>query len=515
MDNEKIAGTIKKEKRVEPRNSEETSKDKVETKEDKGRTEAAKPVDPNKNVDFEHVDIMLEDKRESSSEVSEGGGGDEQELEEQEITEEESMEYLKKEMETLRKETMIITVRISRMIREKAEPEVIEAERSALEETKENLERLKDTLRLIHEVGNLEVNVKPVDKDTGSFKGIPKLPKFRQGSGLDDAEEFLEKFESIMEAAEIAERRYKALLKTCLDPVDYNWAKKHEGANWKGFKEKFVEHFKAPNANMLWIKELQEMKVSRDLSVQKYTDKFRSIIKKLKMSDKEEMAVYYYRQGLPTWMEIGITPSIAMIRRTKEGKVSIDDIEAIALELEANRKETTVTKKKSCGYCSRIGHVESECFLKKMNTGSGKRMEESSRPRMTERKRDEPRNVVSKAPEARKEPKKDDTKRDTEMEQKKCYYCGEMGHIKKDCPVLNKKDRAIKYVAVEKDTQGNKDTSKYDSVEAVKVIGSLSGETVGRRLECPCLINSVKAIAQIDTGAEVSAVHIDLVREHG
>ena len=71
---------------------------------------------------------------------------------------------------------------------------------------------------------------------TKSGKVPSNMPKFRQNGPYKEPGEFLEAFNTVMEAHNIPEERYGSLMKLCLEQVDARWldmVPAQTKANWK------------------------------------------------------------------------------------------------------------------------------------------------------------------------------------------------------------------------------------------------------------------------------------------
>jgi len=181
------------------------------------------------------------------------------------------------------------------------------------------------------------------------------LPMFRDKKHK-DAEEFIEMFERKMQASVISIQRYVTILKLCLDSDDNEWFeeidfKVEDENSWKKLKEKFVEKFKNPNASFEAMREIQSLKVTKDLKVQQYTFKFKKLMKKIGWKGDEEVALFQFKQGLPRVIQNQLTMAITLMR--KDG-LDVDKLSNVVIEYEAATKTEEDVRSK----CSFVEYLD-------------------------------------------------------------------------------------------------------------------------------------------------------------
>jgi hypothetical protein len=335
--------------------------------------------------------------------------------------------------------------------------------------------------------------VAPVKARSSKIVVPSGLPKFRQGSQHGEPVEFLEAFKKVMDAHEIPEERFIKLLPLCLDNVDGQWLKTvNQNAKWNAIYALFIGHFQHPNANILWQEQIRKLKMDGS-GVQRYTDQFVSLAHKLGWNLNGNEAIYQYKVGLPDWLNDSLASAEAAAMVTGSKAPGVETLGNMALRIEASRRGPKIgsneAKKMSdnkCGFCGRKGHKEDGCYIKNPNlkkefkkpvqTGGDKKVEDKK---------------VSNHVEERQF-----------FQSRRCYICGKEGHSKWKCP--NKKpesekpESSVKTFTVDKNSEErNKKFQEYTSVNNL--------------LEVPCVLNNEKVIGLLDTGANVSIIHKELV----
>jgi hypothetical protein len=388
--------------------------------------------------------------------------------------------------------------------------------RNQIKKMENSLETKRKMLDILHQkerrmsrdFGRRESNIRNSsfrESETFSIKRekvtVPtNIPKFRQHGQFEEPVEFLEAFEKVLVAHEIPEERYIKLLPLSLDSVDGQWIKNNSkiaDCSWEEIKQQFIGHFRNPNAMMVWQDQIRGLKVDKS-GVQRYTDQFIRLANRLSWSLKSEIAIYQYKMGLPEWMLNSITASegAAIIQGSEEPDV--EQLGKIALRVEANSKSFRVTRGVEpprnavpiCKYCKKRGHEEINC-RERLNTlrtkeNVGNLKEKPKYPSMAE-----------KGPIVEKKQNVVEDRKPTFRPEIECYRCGKKGHIALYCRE-NKEVKAIK-VGEQYIKKDNKDLEVYQDVPSP--------------IEVPCLLNEIKVIGILDTGANVSVIDKSLVKE--
>ena len=99
---------------------------------------------------------------------------------------------------------------------------------------------------------------------TKSGKVPSNMPKFRQNSPYKEPGEFLEAFNTVMEAHNIPEERYASLMKLCLEQVDARWldmVPAQTKGNWRSLQRLFIQHFQHPQAHNMHMDQIRKLKM--------------------------------------------------------------------------------------------------------------------------------------------------------------------------------------------------------------------------------------------------------------
>ena len=335
------------------------------------------------------------------------------------------------------------------------------------------------------------------------------LPKFRQGMNSVEPIEFMENLVKIFEAHEIEEDRYDVLLALCLDPVDQqwltNWKNDNSRGTWNELKDGFIAHFQHPNAMVLWQDEILSLKMEQMGSVQRYTDQFLRLVKKLGWDLNSEIAIYQYKRGLPNWLIESLTASEAAC----EDNPGVERLSKMALKIEANRRHSksqplsspTSTNKKSpatqktqssrrCYNCGAFGHLKEDCPKLKMTHSNYEKTEKNKNENRQE-------NTQKYAQRSYANKSNDE-----------CHTCHKIGHHSYECPdrkVYTPKNKEVR--AVNLDNQSNK-SEEYD---ASMTVSDKNDES--NCIEVPCTVNGERIIGLLDTGSNVSLINEELVQQ--
>ena len=201
------------------------------------------------------------------------------------------------------------------------------------------------------------------------------LPKFRHENKFEEPVEFLEAFNKVVKAHNINEDRYLQLLPLCLDSVDGQWLATNsevlKALDWNDFMNSFIEHFQHPNAAVIWQDKIRQLHVD-STGVQKYTDQFIRLAKRLEWELDSTTAIYQYKQGLPEWILDSITAAEAAALATSNIKPNVEMLGKMALNIEASKRKKSIENSKyskndkivKCSFCHKLGHSEQDCRIK-------------------------------------------------------------------------------------------------------------------------------------------------------
>lgn len=315
------------------------------------------------------------------------------------------------------------------------------------------------------------------------------LPKFRKEKGLQDPEEFLESFETICESLRIKKKYYVGVLIVCVDYKVAKWIKSNykdqQPVNWEKFCKEFIRHYDKPNHGGSWDVQIRKLKVDNE-GVQKYSDKFLELAKKLEWNLEADYALNQYKCGLPSTLLSQVTVTESSFKRANyrsnvNYKVSVKDLIQFALDAQATEE------------------------IIKLSNYDSKRFQNQHK----HNKAQKPSVVVDKTP--------------VESEQSDepvCYYCKELGHKKPDCPVLQNKLRSSNKNNKKKEVKDEKPTVKRvalvesnvsivsDSSNVKQVENNMTG------VHTPCLINGIQVFGFVDGGATHSFISSKFVKLH-
>ena len=175
------------------------------------------------------------------------------------------------------------------------------------------------------------------------------LPKFRHDNKFEEPVEFLESFNKVMKAHNINEDRYLQLMPLCLDSVDGQWLATNsevlKALDWSDFMNAFIEHFQHPNAAVIWQDKIRQLHVD-STGVQKYTDQFIRLAKRLEWELDSTTAIYQYKQGLPDWILDSITAAEAAALATSNIKPNVEMLGKMALNIEASKRKKSIENSK-------------------------------------------------------------------------------------------------------------------------------------------------------------------------
>lgn len=218
---------------------------------------------------------------------------------------------------------------------------------------------------------------------------LPKLPPFRgdKKDAVQGAYEFLDEVKALLEANMVPESRWVSAMLPALTTTDREWAAaKLKGLDWDQAERLFLSHFESPAIKDKLLKALMEIKMQKRESVQRYSDRFSSLMRRAGMKDDDSSLIAVYIRGLdPKLQEMLYVARATQLTLAKSnGQEIADSIDwqiqnAIALDAarseshtgkrphsDANLPEGTsindASKKvrKRCEKCKRWGHSTSE-----------------------------------------------------------------------------------------------------------------------------------------------------------
>ena len=329
------------------------------------------------------------------------------------------------------------------------------------------------------------------------------MPKFRQNGPYKEPGEFLEAFNTVMEAHNIPEERYASLMKLCLEQVDARWLDMVPAptkGNWRSLQRLFIQHFQHPQAHNMHMDQIRKLKMG-DLGVQRYTDQFTYLANLIGWTLDSPTAIHQYKEGLPQWITYHLIsiesgsilggqppPDVTMLGRAA---LSIEsDSRSRYNPPQFNASKTMSNKPNAkCNYCQNLGHTEADCRKKKRDNSIQSTEKKPTSPTTT---------MPEKYQEKSKPYVKTTQQKDQPAKPRFCPVCGKEGHGPWQCP--DKKVAQMVEVFHEVETQ-NSETRQYDGKS--------------NQIEIPCTINGVKVVGILDTGATVSVLHKDFVQANG
>ena len=342
------------------------------------------------------------------------------------------------------------------------------------------------------------------------------LPKFRHENKFEEPIEFLESFNKVMKAHNISEDRYLQLLPLCLDSVDGQWLATNsevlKALDWSDFMNSFIEHFQHPNAAVSWQDKIRQLHVDNN-GVQKYTDQFIRLAKRLEWELDSTTAIYQYKQGLPEWILDSITAAEAATLATSNIKPNVEMLGKMALNIEASKRKKSMENSKylkndkiiKCTFCHKLGHLEPDCRIK---IAEKRKSTTSSSPSKDEK------NQTNSTSNGNSEKSKTPNKSTKPPDGYICRICNKPGHWIQRCPDFKKNFN----------TESNNNNNNNKSVRAatkseLKIqnnndINNTKDKISAKCVEIPCTVNGQKVLGLLDTGAELSFVDIHMAKKN-
>ena len=122
---------------------------------------------------------------------------------------------------------------------------------------------------------------------------------------MEDLLEFVEQFERVCIANGIEKERYIQLITLCLDSTDVQWVTQETKGSetkilWSDFWERFTAHFQHPNASVVWLDQINNLKVDNS-GVQRYSDRFVRLSTRLGWDLQGETAICQCFGGIKKW----------------------------------------------------------------------------------------------------------------------------------------------------------------------------------------------------------------------
>ena len=213
---------------------------------------------------------------------------------------------------------------------------------------------------------------------TKSGKVPNNMPKFRQNGPYKEPSEFLEAFNTVMEAHNIPEECYGFLIKLCLEQVDARWLDMMPAltkTNWRSLQHAFIQHFQHPQAHNMYMDQIRKLRME-DLGVQRYTDQFIHLANLIGWTLNSSTAIHQYKEGLPQWIMYHLISieSGSIIGEQLPPDVTMLGQAALSIESDLKSRDNSshfITSKTSnklsikCNYCHNLGHIEVDCRRKK------------------------------------------------------------------------------------------------------------------------------------------------------
>ncbi len=216
---------------------------------------------------------------------------------------------------------------------------------------------------------------------------IPTLPSFRgeEKNAIKDAYEFLGKIKALLEAHQVPTDRWFSAILTTLTSIDRQWASANlVGLPWAELEKAFISHFESPVLRDKLIRDLMSITIKKKETVQEYSDRFTSLMRRTGKQDDDETLVAVYIDGLDSklqeLMRVTRASQLTMWSRLNQGTAPVSIAAEIenAIALDSTRKvKTTATceedsakpdeedksrrkNRKKCAKCNKYGHSTEE-----------------------------------------------------------------------------------------------------------------------------------------------------------
>lgn len=254
--------------------------------------------------------------------------------------------------------------------------------KSELEKSRDDIVKRIDTAKKRMEATKSLLRMLDADGSGGtSMKSgrIPVLPTFRApfGNTEKDAFEFLDKCKALLEANQIEEARWLPAILPALSSFDRQWASANlKGLKWDELEKKFISHFETPALRDRLMKELMTIALKRRESVQQYSDRFTSLMRRTGKSDSDDTLIAVYINGLDSRLQemMHVARATNLNMRHASGQTVHESVgweiqNAIALDAARNtgsassKLQTTSDSsanagmKPRCGKCHKLGHT--------------------------------------------------------------------------------------------------------------------------------------------------------------
>jgi hypothetical protein len=314
-----------------------------------------------------------------------------------------------------------------------------------------------------------------------------------------DPHKFLSNFERMCDSFSIEDKNKIKVLQLCLDEISNVWLtdikERYPSIAWVNLRNRFLGHFSNPNLMIHWQEAIRNLRMTD--GVQRYSDAFLDLAKKLHWSLEDSTTIFQYKQGLTKEIQLALrnTEATAIMTSDRDAKIFNQAVEVnisvityikMALSIEANSE-----------VINRSSDVRS--FAKSQSMGYT-----------------QSRTTTAKAPDSRAESKT--LKREKEFV---CFNCNKPGHRSFECKLPKRKFEgrttatrfpppAEEIVCAKCKKKGHlasncpDDRAKQPEVRRVHL--QAEAIALGHCVETPCLLNDIQIFGLVDPGSNVSLI---------
>lgn len=300
------------------------------------------------------------------------------------------------------------------------------------------------------------------DANTNDNRG--PMPKF---DGTGSAEFWLETIHTLLEEKEIDANHQAKRAALYLKGAASTWYQesglwKRDELTWEAFRTRVIQRFAHKTPRHVIISEIGKMKMNKSEDVREFGGRIHSEASKAEPAIDEVDLCGMFLRALPAHyhtldpaVEEGESQFEALVNECR--RIQVLDVDSGSggggkhSGSDVSDKPDKVGNKRfngECNYCKKKGHKEKDCRKKQADEGKGKGKAsddevESNRPRTREANR-----------KARWNPKTHERVEDKGEEgELKCWFCGELGHKKTDCPKLKKLNALLEEIDDEHDSE--------------------------------------------------------------